>query len=105
MSAPLRKRLRLFVPLPITRQVDPESPEMTKIRATNKGQTQLAFTSSQAASYLGVSLATVRRWSDDGYLRGYRTPGGQRRFSRVQLDDFLHSLSGHESDEDALPAG
>ena len=67
---------------------------MTKIRATSKGQTQLAFTSSQAASYLGVSLATVRRWSDDGYLRGYRTPGGQRRFSRVQLDEFLRSLSG-----------
>ena len=77
---------------------------MTKIRATSRGQTQLAFTSSQAASYLGVSLATVRRWSDDGYLRGYRTPGGQRRFSRVQLDEFLRSLSGHESDEDALPA-
>jgi excisionase family DNA binding protein len=56
--------------------------------------TELAFTSSQAASYLGVSLATVRRWSNDGHLRGYRTPGGQRRFSRDQLDAFLRSLSG-----------
>jgi excisionase family DNA binding protein len=58
------------------------------------GRTQLAFTSSQAATYLGVSLATVRRWSNDGHLRGYRTPGGQRRFSREQLDAFLRSLSG-----------
>ena len=58
------------------------------------GRTQLAFTSSQAATYLGVSLATVRRWSNDGHLRGYRTPGGQRRFSREQLDGFLSSLSG-----------
>ena len=57
------------------------------------GRTQLAFTSSQAATYLGVSLATVRRWSNDGHLRGYRTPGGQRRFSREQLDAFLRSLS------------
>jgi len=57
-------------------------------------RTQLAFTSSQAATYLGVSLATVRRWSNDGHLRGYRTPGGQRRFSREQLDGFLNSLSG-----------
>jgi excisionase family DNA binding protein len=61
--------------------------------------TELAFTSSQAASYLGVSLATVRRWSNDGHLRGYRTPGGQRRFSREQLDAFLRSLSGDESIE------
>lgn len=62
---------------------------------TNRGpaaRTQLAFTSSQAATYLGVSLATVRRWSNDGHLRGYRTPGGQRRFSREQLDGFLRSL-------------
>lgn len=53
---------------------------------------QLVFTSSQAARYLGVSLATVRRWTDAGYLTGYRTPGGQRRFSREQLDGFIASL-------------
>ena len=53
---------------------------------------QLVFTSSQAAHYLGVSLATVRRWTDAGYLVGYRTPGGQRRFSREQLDGFIASL-------------
>ena len=60
--------------------------------------TQLAFTSSEAARYLGVSLATVRRWSNDGHLRGYRTPGGQRRFSRDQLDGFLSSLSSADDD-------
>ncbi|MGD0196698.1 MAG: helix-turn-helix domain-containing protein [Solirubrobacteraceae bacterium] len=75
------------------------------MRTATTGQTQLAFTSSQAASYLGVSLATVRRWSDDGHLRGYRTPGGQRRFSRAQLDEFLSSLRGVETHEDALTAG
>jgi excisionase family DNA binding protein len=66
--------------------------------------TELAFTSSQAASYLGVSLATVRRWSNDGYLRGYRTPGGQRRFSRDQLDGFLRSLKGGDGGGDARTA-
>ena len=60
------------------------------------GPTQLAFTSSQAARYLGVSLATVRRWTNTGHLSGYRTPGGQRRFSRAQLDDFLGSLRSVE---------
>jgi excisionase family DNA binding protein len=59
-------------------------------------QTELAFTSSQAARYLGVSLATVRRWSNAGYLVGYRTPGGQRRFSQRQLDAFVGSLSGDD---------
>jgi len=53
---------------------------------------RLVFTSSQAARYLGVSLATVRRWTDAGHVSCYRTPGGQRRFSRDQLDDFITTL-------------
>jgi excisionase family DNA binding protein len=53
---------------------------------------QLVFTSSQAATYLGVSLATVRRWTDAGHISCYRTPGGQRRFSRQQLDGFIASM-------------
>jgi excisionase family DNA binding protein len=56
------------------------------------GDRQLVFTSSQAARYLGVSLATIRRWADAGHLGCYRTPGGQRRFSREQLDSFIDSL-------------
>jgi len=72
----------------------------TPTRAVRGTRTQLAFTSSQAATYLGVSLATVRRWSNDGHLRGYRTPGGQRRYSREQLEGFLRSLS---ADDDLQP--
>jgi excisionase family DNA binding protein len=53
---------------------------------------QLVFTSSQAASYLGVSLATIRRWTDAGHIACYRTPGGQRRFARQQLDEFMNSM-------------
>ncbi|MGH2865734.1 MAG: MerR family transcriptional regulator [Solirubrobacteraceae bacterium] len=53
---------------------------------------QLVFTSSQAARYLGVSLATIRRWTDAGHVSCYRTPGGQRRFSRAQLEDFVSSM-------------
>lgn len=40
---------------------------------------------------LGVSPATVRRWSDDGRLRVFTTPGGHRRFSRSALDRLLPS--------------
>ena len=57
---------------------------------------QLVFTSSQAARYLGISLATIRRWADAGHLSCYRTPGGQRRFSREQLDGFDERLSGDD---------
>ena len=58
-----------------------------------RSERQLVFTSSQAARYLGVSLATVRRWTDAGHVGCYRTPGGQRRFSRAQLDSFVSSMS------------
>jgi excisionase family DNA binding protein len=52
----------------------------------------LGLSTSQAARELGVSLGTIRRWSDLGYLHAYRTPGGQRRFSRDQIDEFVRSL-------------
>lgn len=43
----------------------------------------------EASRMLGVSPATLRRWSDDGRLRVYTTPGGHRRFSRAALDRLL----------------
>jgi len=61
---------------------------MTMDRASSR----LGLTTSEAARHLGVSLSTVRRWSDSGHLRGFRTPGGQRRFSIEQLDEFMASL-------------
>jgi excisionase family DNA binding protein len=66
-----------------------------------RGDRRMVFTSSQAARYLGVSLATVRRWTDAGHISCYRTPGGQRRFSRDQLDDFITSM---ERDADSAAA-
>ncbi|MTD45700.1 excisionase family DNA-binding protein [Conexibacter sp. W3-3-2] len=62
--------------------------------STTNSASRLGLTTSQAAAHLGVSLSTVRRWSDLGHLRGYRTPGGQRRFSVEQLDDFVRGLDG-----------
>ena len=59
---------------------------------TEPGSSRLGLTASEAARHLGVSISTVRRWSDAGHLQGYRTPGGQRRFSVEPLDAFLDSL-------------
>ena len=58
----------------------------------------LGLSTSQAAQALGVSLGTIRRWSYMGYLQSYRTPGGQRRFSQEQIDQFLSSLEHQNID-------
>jgi excisionase family DNA binding protein len=68
--------------------------------AQPRNERQLVFTSSQAARYVGVSLATVRRWTDAGHIDCYRTPGGQRRFSRAQLDEFIASMQRTGSAEE-----
>lgn len=47
---------------------------------------------SEAADFLGVSAASLRKWSDDGLVPVYRTPGGQRRFSAADLEVFLESM-------------
>ena len=46
----------------------------------------------QAAEYLGVSAASLRKWSNDGLVATYRTPGGQRRYARDDLDRFIDSM-------------
>jgi excisionase family DNA binding protein len=48
-----------------------------------------------AATYLGVSRASLRKWSDQGLLRLYRTPGGQRRYSVADLDEFTRMMLTH----------
>jgi len=45
------------------------------------------LTTGQAARYLGVSAETVRRWLDDGRLRGMRTAGGHRLVERASVSE------------------
>lgn len=46
----------------------------------------------EAAAYVGVSAASLRKWANDGRLPAYRTPGGQRRFAVEDLDEFVRSM-------------
>jgi excisionase family DNA binding protein len=46
----------------------------------------------EAAAYVGVSPASLRKWSNEGFVPVYRTPGGQRRFIRGDLDEFLRAM-------------
>ena len=64
---------------------------------------ELGISAPQAAHALGVSLSTIYRWSDQGYLESYRTASGQRRFTRERIEGFISLL---ETDARAYnPAG
>ena len=63
----------------------------------------LGLSTSQAANSLGVSLGTIRRWADMGYLESYRTPGGQRRFSVEQIEQFLETLQQRRAGQSQHP--
>jgi excisionase family DNA binding protein len=47
------------------------------------------LTLGQAAKYLGVAQSTIRKWSDQGRLPAFYTPGGHRRYRLGDLDAFL----------------
>jgi excisionase family DNA binding protein len=47
------------------------------------------MSSREASSLMGVSSATLRRWSDAGRIRTFTTLGGHRRFSRTAVADLL----------------
>jgi excisionase family DNA binding protein len=57
----------------------------------------------QAAEYLGVSSASLRKWSNDGLVPTYRTPGGQRRYARDDLDQFIDSMRETGPADHAVP--
>ncbi len=57
----------------------------TKVTMSDK-----LLNTAEAARFLRVSSASVRRWSDSGLLRSRRVgPRGERRFTEADLDRFL----------------
>jgi excisionase family DNA binding protein len=52
------------------------------------------LTLGQAARYLGVAQSTIRKWSDQGRLPAFYTPGGHRRYRRRDLDSFVAGSGG-----------
>ncbi len=49
------------------------------------------LTLGQAAKFLGVAQSTIRKWSDQGRVRAFYTPGGHRRFRLEDLESFVDS--------------
>jgi excisionase family DNA binding protein len=60
------------------------------IRRRAQGAEPDWLTLGQAAKYLGVAQSTIRKWSDQGLVPAFYTPGGHRRFRRRDLDAFLN---------------
>jgi len=49
------------------------------------------LTINDACRMLGVDQSTLRRWSDSGKVPVFRTPGGHRRYSEVELRRLVGS--------------
>jgi excisionase family DNA binding protein len=47
------------------------------------------LTLGQAARFLGVAQSTIRKWSAQGPVPAFYTPGGHRRYRRADLEAFL----------------
>lgn len=47
------------------------------------------LSSGEVARIFGVSSSAVAGWADDGRLPHFKTPGGQRRYHRVDVQRFL----------------
>jgi excisionase family DNA binding protein len=46
------------------------------------------FSTKKAAEYLGISVSTIYRMEESGVLHPSKTPGGQRRFDKNELDEY-----------------
>ncbi len=55
------------------------------------------LTLGQAATFLGVAQSTIRKWSDQGRVPAFYTPGGHRRYRRRDLETFLERSGGPRS--------
>lgn len=60
--------------------------------AAKKPENKAWLTTAEAAAYLGLNQATIRRWADDKTITGYTTPGGHRRFRVADLDKVMKKL-------------
>jgi excisionase family DNA binding protein len=62
------------------------------------------LTLGQAARYLGVAQSTIRKWSDQGRLPAFYTPGGHRRYRLRDLDAFVAGSAGAAAATGTRPA-
>lgn len=55
------------------------------------------FTTKEAANYLGIRPSTIYRMEKQGLITSIKTPGGQRRFSKEDIDSHLQRSKNFEA--------
>jgi MerR family transcriptional regulator, light-induced transcriptional regulator len=66
--------------------------------------TELLFTTKDVADMLQVDKTTVKRWTDEGKLKCFRTPGGHRKFRAEDLNQFMSDFNYNISATTFFPA-
>lgn len=56
--------------------------------------TETPYTGTQVAALYGVHVSTIVRWADEGKIPCFRTPGGQRRYPRHEINLLLSAAHG-----------
>ncbi|MGA9408490.1 MAG: helix-turn-helix domain-containing protein [Bacteroidota bacterium] len=65
--------------------------------------TELLFTTRDVADMLQVDKSTIKRWTDEGKLKCFRTPGGHRKFRAEDLSQFMADYNYNISAANFLP--
>jgi glutamyl-tRNA reductase len=89
---------------------------MSVVKATQTPVHEEWLTVREACELVGVSPATLRRWSDNGEITTFTTPGGHRRFARSAIlgllpasmsapSDAAPAESGRQNGEDPILSG
>lgn len=51
--------------------------------------TEILYTTEDLSKMFGVGKSTIKRWSDEGKLHCYKTPGGHRKFKSSSVQQFI----------------
>ncbi len=62
------------------------------------------LTTREVAEMLGVGTTSVKRWSEEGRLRAFKTAGGHRRYRRVDIARILQEQEDDGGLHTRLPA-
>ncbi len=62
------------------------------------------YTTAELARICGVSISTIKRWTDSGLLRCVRTPGGHRKFRLQDVGEAARRLGASTALPEVRPA-
>jgi excisionase family DNA binding protein len=64
---------------------------------------EVLFTTNDVANILRVDKSTIKRWTDEGKLKCFRTPGGHRKFHSEDVYDFMSANNYDNQSLQSLP--